>query len=207
MPSTSNYAVAAAALVAVGLGAGAYVAMTPSGDKYAECGGGVATGAASIGGPFTLTDHTGRSVTSADVIDKPTFVYFGYTFCPDVCPVDALNIAIAQDLLTEQGLETNSAFITIDPARDDVETLAGFVANLSPSMIGLTGSEDAIAEAAKAYRVYYQKAEGEDPEVYLMDHSAFIYLMDPTDGFLEVYRHGVTPEEIAESAACYVRAA
>ncbi|MEM7522397.1 MAG: SCO family protein, partial [Pseudomonadota bacterium] len=149
MPSTATYAIAAAVIAAGGLGVGGYFALSGSSD-FAECGSGVSTGTASIGGPFTLTDHTGARVTEADVIDKPTLVYFGYTFCPDVCPVDAAIMAQMDDILAERGHEVNTVFITVDPARDTPEILGDFVANLHPDMLGLTGSDEDIAAAAKA---------------------------------------------------------
>ncbi len=207
MPSTKVYAIAASALVVAGLGTGAWFALQ-GGAGLAECGGGgVATGAASIGGPFELVSETGATVTDADIIDRPTMVYFGYTFCPDVCPVDAANMAAAADILAEQGLDVGTAFITIDPARDTPAVLADFTDNLHPDMIGLTGSDEQIAAAAKAYRVFYQKAPGDDPAFYLMDHSAFGYLMTTGNRFLEVFRHGTSPTEMAEATACHLGAA
>lgn len=202
MPATRTYAIAASAVVVAGLGAGAWFAMQGSGPT--ECGGGLATGTASIGGPFTLVSELGETVTDAEVIDRPTLVYFGYTFCPDVCPVDAANMAAAADILAEDNQDIRTVFITIDPARDTPEVLADFTDNLHPDMIGLSGSDEQVAAAAKAYRAFYQRAPGDDEEFYLMDHSAFIYLMTPVDGFKEVFRHGVSPVEIAEKTACYI---
>ena len=205
MPSTQTYALAAAAIVVAGLGVGAFVAMSAD-DRFAECGGGMATGGATIGGPFTLVSETGETVTDADVITRPTLVYFGYTFCPDVCPVDVAVMAQAATILEENGAPVNTAFVTVDPARDTPEVVAGFTELMHPDMIGLTGSAEQIAAAAKAYKVYFQKAEGDDPEYYLMDHSAFIYLMAPDEGFLQVYRRGEAPEAIAENVGCFVDA-
>ena len=205
MLSTETFAIAASGLVAVGLAAGAYIAFSDS-DALAECGGGIATGAASIGGPFTLVDETGATVTDADIITRPTLVYFGYTFCPDVCPMDVAVMGQAASILDEGGRKINTAFVTIDPARDNVETVAEFTDAMHPEMVGLTGTDEQIAAAAKAYKVYYQKAESDDPEYYLMDHSAFIYLMAPEQGFLQVYRHGEAPEAVAESVGCFVDA-
>ena len=205
MPSTQTFALAASAIVAVGLGVGGYIAFS-GGTAFAECGGGMATGAATIGGPFTLVSETGETVTDTDVITRPTLMYFGYTFCPDVCPVDVAVMAQAASIAAENGDEVNTAFVTIDPARDTPEVVADFTELMHPDMIGLTGSEEQIAAAAKAYKVYYQKAESDDPEYYLMDHSAFIYLMAPGEGFLQVYRRGEAPEAIAENVGCFVDA-
>lgn len=208
MTATGRYAIAAAAFAAIGLGAGAWLTLSESGkdEIYASCNDSVVTGGATLGGPFELISETGATVTEAGVMTRPTFVYFGYTFCPDVCPVDAANMAQAVTLLAEQGASANIVFVTIDPARDTAEVLSEFTDALHPEMLGLTGSDEQIAAAAKAFRVYYNKAESDDPEYYLMDHSANIYLMGPGNEFLDFFRRGMTPEQMAETAACYVRA-
>ncbi len=205
MPSTTSLAVAASALVVAGLGAGAYFAFS-GGDAFAECGGGMATGAATIGGPFELVSETGATVTEADIITRPTLVYFGYTFCPDVCPTDVAVMAQAASILEENGTPVNTAFISVDPTRDTPEVVGEFTGLMHPDMVGLTGSEEQVSAAAKAYKVYFQKVEGDDPEYYLMDHSAFTYLMAPVEGFLQVYRHGEPAEAIAKNVACFVDA-
>lgn len=195
-------------LVALGLAvvsAGLFAVLRP-GDRFAACrgGGGGAVGA-DIGGPFELVDQDGRAVTDADLIDRPTLIYFGYTFCPDFCPTDTANMALAADLLAERGLSIRTVFVTIDPARDTPERMKAFVRNLHPEMVGLTGSPEAIAAAARAYRVYYARAD-EDPEFYIMDHSTFTYLMAPGAGLLDFFRHATPPEEMAERIACYAAA-
>ncbi|MEL7463462.1 MAG: SCO family protein [Pseudomonadota bacterium] len=206
MPSTATYAYVAAVTAAVGLSVGAFYAMSPSGD-FAECGGGLATGAASIGGPFTLVSETGETVTEADVIDKPTLLYFGYTFCPDVCPIDAAVMAQAGSILEERGHEVNRVFISFDPQRDTPEVLADFTDNLDEEMLGLTGSKEQIDAAVKAYRAYYNVVEGSgDDEFYLIDHTSFTYLMDPVEGLLTIFRTGDAPDAIADAAACYLDA-
>ncbi|PKP63879.1 MAG: SCO family protein [Alphaproteobacteria bacterium HGW-Alphaproteobacteria-8] len=196
--------IAAAAVIVAGGGVGAWLALS-GGDDFAQCREGGAVVGAQIGGPFTLTSGDGARVTDADVIDRPTLVYFGYTHCPDFCPTDAANMAAVVDLLAGQGVSVNAAFITIDPARDTPETLGRFTAQMHPDMVGLSGSAEDVAAAAKAYRVYYAKA-GDDPEFYLMDHSTFTYLMAPKVGFLDFFRHGEAPEAVAARVACYARA-
>lgn len=203
MPSTRFYAIAASALVVAGLGAGAWYALGGGGGD--NCGGGIATGGATVGGPFELVSETGETVTDKDVIDRPALVYFGYTFCPDVCPVDAAVMSQVADALGEAGHDVKTVFVTVDPERDTAEVLADFTDNLDPGMLGLTGSAEQIAAAAKAYRVYYAKAEGDDPDYYLMDHSAFTYLMAP-EGFLAVFRHGDPADAMIERAACHLDA-
>lgn len=200
-------AVLATAVVAVSLAVGGYFAFRPSdGDPFIDCRrGSVAAGAGSIGGPFTLTGTDGRRVTETDVITRPTLVYFGYTFCPDICPMDAARNALVVADLAEQGVDVGDIFITIDPDRDTQEEVESFTDAIDPTMVGLTGSTEDIAAAAKAYKVYYRKS-GDDPEYYLMDHSTFTYLMDPEAGFLEFYPSDTAPEEMAESVACFTEA-
>lgn len=160
-----------------------------------------------IGGPFDLVDHTGQPVTQDDVITGPTLLYFGYTFCPDVCPVDVARNAVAIEILEEDmGHLVTPVFVTIDPARDTVAELADFVAYQHPRMVGLTGTRAAIDAAAKEYRVFYQKQDTEEAEFYLMDHSTFSYLMFPELGFVEFFRNDLSPEQMAERIACFVEA-
>jgi protein SCO1/2 len=201
---TRIIAIAAAAAVLVGLAVGGFLAFRgPAGDVFADCrrnsvGGGVAT----IGGPFSLTDAAGATVTEAEAITGPTLVYFGYAFCPDICPTDLSRNAIAAETLAGDGLDIGQVFITIDPERDTPEVIGGFTGSIDPKLLGLTGSAEAIKTAADAYRVFYRKA-GDDPEFYLMDHSTFTYLMAPEAGFLEFYPSDMTPEALAESASCF----
>ncbi|MGM0583767.1 MAG: SCO family protein [Pseudomonadota bacterium] len=198
-------AVAGAVVVAAGLGYGLWKAFGPGeADPFADCRTTtVAGGGMELGGPFELTAHTGERMTSEEVIDGPTLLYFGYTFCPDVCPFDTSDMAMATEILEERGIEVTPVFITIDPARDTPEALSDFVGALHPRMIGLTGSAEEIAAAARAWKVYYAKA-GDDPQDYLMDHSTFTYLAAPGHGFLEVFRRETTPEEMADRVQCFV---
>jgi len=166
-----------------------------------DCGGGAVAGAA-IGGPFELVDDTGKTVTDADVITEPSIIYFGYTFCPDMCPIDSARNAIATDILEEQGISATPIFVTIDPLRDTVEIVEEYVDVFHPKMIGLTGSEEQVHAAAATYRVAYSKAD-DDPEYYLMNHSIFSYFVTPEDGFVDFFRSEATPEQVAERIACH----
>ena len=163
----------------------------------------VAGGAGSIGGPFELVDHTGRTVTDADFADRPVLLYFGYTFCPDVCPLDTARNAQAVDLLAERGLEVTPVFISVDHQRDTIEALAEFVRFMHPEMIGLTGSEEQIRNAARAYRMYFAIQDTDD-DFYLIDHSTFSYLLLPGHGFVEVIRRDQSPEQVADTVACFI---
>lgn len=205
-------AIAAAAIAVAGLGA-MYVAglgEADSEDRFAQCRASkLAGGTAQIGGPFALVSETGETVTDADVIDKPTLIYFGYTFCPDICPLDAARNAAAVDLLEERGHMVKPVFISIDPKRDTPEVMAEFTDYLHPRMLGLTGSEEQVRAASKAYRTYYQAQEPEEgaEEFYLVDHSTMSYLSLPGHGFVEFFRRDVTPEQMADRIACFADAA
>ena len=158
-----------------------------------------------IGGPFELINSAGETVTDRDVITAPSLVYFGYTFCPDVCPLDVARNATAIDILDERGIEATPIFITIDPARDTPEVVGDFAANFHPRMIGLTGSDAQVAAASLAYRTVYSKAD-DDPDYYLMQHSTYSYLVLPEVGFVEFFRQVDSPEKVADTIACFAAA-
>ncbi|WP_050527098.1 SCO family protein [Pseudorhodobacter aquimaris] len=201
------YAGVAIAAVSALLGGTAYwVYSNQSGNQFAECRGGQVGGAA-IGGPFTLVDHTGKTVTDADVITKPTLIYFGYTFCPDVCPLDNARNAEAVDILEEMGMDVTPVFITIDPKRDTPEVMAEFADIMHPKMIGLTGSPEQVKAASQAYKTYF-KSHDDDPndEYYLVDHSTFTYLVLPQSGFADFFKRDVTADEMAQRVACFINA-
>lgn len=204
--STGLYAGVAALAVAALLG-GTYWAIqsAQTDDVFAECRGG-AVGGGAIGGPLTLLDGQGQTVTDAEIFTKPTLVYFGYTFCPDVCPLDNQRNAEAVDILDENGLDVQPAFISVDPARDTPEVVRDFAANLHPKMIGLTGSEEQVKVASQAYKTYYKKQDSTD-EFYLVDHSTFTYLVLPKHGFVEFFKREDTASDMAARTACFVEKA
>jgi len=175
-------------------------------DAMSACRGGQVAGG-DIGGPFTLVDENGATVSEADVFVAPTIVYFGYTFCPDVCPMDSQRNAFALEVLEDRGIIANAAFITIDPARDTVDVVREFTDNFHPRMIGLTGTQDQIDVAVRAWRVLAQKDDSGDPDFYLMNHSTLSYLAMPDIGFVEYFNNDATPEEMADTVACFVEAA
>ena len=174
-------------------------------DQFADCRtSAVAGGSAAIGGPFELVDHKGRTVTEQDVIVEPSLIYFGYTFCPDVCPFDTVRNAEAIDLLAAKDLSATPIFISIDPERDTPEALDAYVENIHPKMVGLTGTEEQVKAASNAYRTYY-KRHNDDPEYYIVDHSTQTYLMLPEHGFVEFFNRNTSAEQIAETAACFIK--
>jgi protein SCO1/2 len=175
-------------------------------DPFAQCRAStVAGGAGQIGGPFTLVDKDGQQVTDADVITEPSRIYFGYTFCPDVCPFDTVRNADAVDILAQKGQSATPVFIPIAPERDTPEAVGEFASNLHPKMVGLTGSAEQIKAASRAYRTYYNKQDG-DPNYYLVDHSTFTYLVLPEHGFVEYFRRDLSAEDMAEQVSCFVDA-
>ena len=156
-----------------------------------------------IGGPFELVNAAGETVTDADVITEPTLIYFGYTFCPDVCPLDTARNAEAVDVLAARGLSVTPVFITVDPERDTPEIVGDFAYNLHEKMIGLTGTPQQTDAASKAYRTYY-KAHDKSDEFYLVDHSTFTYLVMPEHGFVEFFRRDVSADAMADRVGCFV---
>ena len=202
---TKYYAGAAALAVVAGLGI-TYVLTLGSGDgdQFAQCrASAIAGGPGELGGPFTLVSETGETVTDADVLDKPALLYFGYTFCPDVCPLDTVRNADAVDILAEDGFDVRPIFISIDPERDTPEALDDFTANIHPEMLGLTGSQEQVAAASKAYKTYFKRQETGD-EYYLVDHSTFSYLTLPGHGFVEFFRRDLSPQALADRTKCFL---
>jgi len=204
---TRIYAIAAAAVL-LALLAGLWVStlFRAEGDAFAQCREGAVAGQDTIGGPFTLVDETGATVTSDEVLDEPALIYFGYTFCPDICPYDTARNVEAVELLEERGLTVKPIFISVDPQRDTPEVLADFTDNMHPRLLGLTGSEEQVKAASQAYRTYYRKQEG-DPDYYLVDHSTFTYLTLPGTGFVDFFRRDATPEQMAERVQCFIDSA
>ena len=151
-----------------------------------------------IGGPFTLVDQDDRPFSSDQLKGKPTLIYFGYTFCPDVCPTSLLLMETAMEQLgPETFKKVNLVFITVDPERDTPKLLKGYVTNFGTTFIGLTGTRDQVAAAARAYRVYFQKVPGKDGSPYLMDHSSIVYLLDRNGRFVTHFTHEAKAEAIA----------
>ena len=185
---------------------------------------GKAAQALSIGGPFSLVDQTGKPVTDKDFRGKFLLVFFGYTYCPDICPTELQIISQAMDALGAAGEIVQPIFVTVDPERDTPEVMADYVGNFHPRLLGLTGTGDQVAAAAKAYRVYFSKfypppetlsgeseagrvtvGKDEDNSEYFMNHSAIIYLMGPDGRFREFFSHGTSPDEMAGKIRRHLR--
>lgn len=192
-----NFKLAAAAISAlVAGGSMAYLlvgAPTPGTLRQGES---VTTGKALIGGPFNLIDQSGKNVTDKDFRGRYLLVFFGYTFCPDVCPSGLQVISAALDQLGTEADKITPVFISIDPARDTPEKMGAYVKSFHPRMIGLTGSPADVAAAIKAYRVYAKKVpDDRNPADYTMDHSSVVYLMGPT-GELATFAAEITKPDV-----------
>lgn len=157
-----------------------------------------------IGGEFSLTNHKGMPVTDKDFLGKYMIVYFGYTYCPDVCPMDLQIMADAIRLLSPEELEqVNPVFISIDPERDTVDVMAEYVNYFHEAMIGLTGTNEQVDAIKKAYRVYAAKAD--DSEDYLVDHTSYTYFMDKEGTLLKHFNHGEDPEMMATTMSSFIQ--
>lgn len=164
-------------------------------------------GLPTIGGAFSLADHNGKAVTDQDFRGQYLLVYFGYTFCPDVCPTSLSAMAAALDQVAKPiEAKITPIFITVDPERDSQDVLKSYVANFHPRMIGLTGSDEQIKDVARKYRVYFQKADQGKDAAYLMDHSSIVYLMGPDGRFIAHFSHTTPPEQMAETITKAVQA-
>ena len=191
---------AAAALVAVTAMALGVLAIRATAPHRAEV-----EAAVPIGGPFTLVDGDGRTVTRADFLGAPMLVTFGYTHCPDVCPTTLHLMAVALDALGPDGEAISPVFITVDPERDTPEVVRDYVRHFHARLTGLTGSVEQAAAAARAWRVTARKAPLEDGD-YLMDHTSLIYLMDAGGAYVAHFGHGADPAAVAARLAGHLKA-
>jgi protein SCO1/2 len=159
----------------------------------------VATGETfKLGGPFALTDQNGATRTAQDFHGKYMLVFFGYTYCPDVCPTTLAVIKSALDMMGSRADRIVPLFITVDPKRDTPEKLKAYLSSFGPRFVGLTGEDKAIASVAKEYRVYYKIRPSENGGDYAVDHSGVVYLMDPGGAFIANYSLETSPEEMAQ---------
>jgi len=190
-----NWVLVGSILLAGMLGA-APVAHAQSERSAGELMDAVMWGKESIGGPFSLVDHTGKPRTDADFRGKLILVYFGFSFCPDVCPTDLMAIGQAVDKLGPGGDEVQPLFVTVDPDRDTSAHLADYVPFFHSRLLGLTGNAAQVREAARLYRVYYAKVTIEGAAEYTIDHSGFIYLMDRDGKYLGFFPPGTPPDRM-----------
>ena len=196
-------------LVAALLAASAVLWLRPDGLSGAiDSVAGLATpGSVQVGGPFTLVDQTGRTVTDATWRGRWMLIYFGYTYCPDVCPTELQTIAATLEALGKQAEHVVPIFITVDPERDTPGQMAEYVRLFDDRLVGLTGTPEQIAAVARAYRVYYAKVTPKEATTYLMDHTSFLYLMGPDGRLQTLFRPGTSAQDIAASVRSRLAAA
>lgn len=173
-------------------------------DAFFACRSGNVAGGA-IGGAFELVDQTGKTVTSQQIFTKPALIYFGYTSCLDVCPLDNARNVEAAGLLAAQGIDVTPVFISVDPARDTPAVLAAYSANFGDTMTSLTGSADQVKVVADAFKVYYKVPDNATGK-YEVDHTILTYLMLPKIGFADFFQRETTAKEMADKVACFVKA-
>jgi len=166
-----------------------------------------ATGTALIGGSFTLVDQNGKTVTDRDFRGKYMLIFFGFTHCPDICPAELQVMSAALDALGPKADDVVPIFVTLDPGRDTPEAVGAYVKNFGKTFVGLTGSPTAIANAANAYRVAYQKFEYKDKDGnygYSIDHAALVYLMDKDGKYLVHFSYGSPATKMTETMRRYL---
>lgn len=180
--------------LAIGLGVGWYqiqmqnarvVNMGPTGEPS---GSGMAIAGLNVGGSFSLVNDQGEAVTEEDYADHYKLVFFGFTFCPDICPTELQKITNVMNKLGDQAEMVQPLFITIDPMRDTPEVLDQYLDSFHPEIVGLTGTEPQVDIAIKNYKVFATKVESEELSDYTMDHSSFTYLMSPDNKLISIYR-------------------
>jgi protein SCO1/2 len=175
-------------------GAAVLLITTPQGGQPVQ-----SSGTALVGGPFSLVGADGKPVTDRDFRGRYMLIFFGFTHCPDICPAELQVIAQALEQLGDKAKNVVPIFITLDPERDTPEAMGNYLKSFGPNFVGLTGSPEAIAAAAKAYRVSYAKVEDKESAAdYGVDHSALVYLMDPKGRYVTHFSYGLSAAQMAE---------
>jgi protein SCO1/2 len=172
-------------------------------------GGGDAGGGANIGGPFTLVNAQGKTVRAADFDGQYRLIYFGYTYCPDICPTTLVDMTRGLEKLAEnapaKAKRIKPIFISVDPQRDDVPAVRAYIENFHPRFAGLTGSPQQVKAAANAFHVFYEKVKQDRPEgEYLVNHSSYIYLLGPDGRYIDHFKHTTAADKLAEALATKV---
>ena len=156
------------------------------------------SGVALVGGPFQMVNQNGATVTEKDFAGKPMMIFFGYTYCPDVCPTELQIMSAALDQLGDKAADVQPVFVTIDPERDTAPVIKSYLESFGPRWTGLTGTPEQVQSMAKAWHVFYEKRENkESPKDYLMDHSSFIFLMGADGKFLKHFSYTTDVNQLA----------
>lgn len=154
---------------------------------------------------FSLVDHQGRAVTEKTYRGKWLLVFFGYTSCPDICPMTLYDIALAQKALDEEADRIQPIYISVDPERDTVDVLAKYIPSFGPSIVGLTGEPEQVKQTAQSFRVYYEKvAIPGKPGAYTIDHQSYLYLIRPDGEFETVFPHGMSVDRMTKALRLYI---
>ena len=158
------------------------------------------SGVALIGGPFEMVNQNGNKVTEKDFAGKPMLLFFGYTYCPDVCPTELQIMSTTLDQLGDQAKNVQPVFVTIDPERDTPAVLKNYLDSFGPRWTGLTGTPDQVRNIARVWHVFYEKRDNKDaPTDYLMDHSSFIFLMGPDGKFIKHFNYTTDSKALGEA--------
>ena len=184
----------------VALSAAAMVYLVPQGGQLGSQSG--RQGATSaVGGPFTLVNQDGKTVTERDFAGAPHLVFFGFTHCPDVCPTTLQQVSDVLKALGPKADKLKVAFVTVDPERDTPEALKTYLSSFDPRIVGLTGTPEQVSAAVKAYRGYARKVPGGSADDYVMEHTALVYVMDARNDFLGALNLARPPQETASELA------
>lgn len=160
--------------------------------------------ASDFGGPFTLQNHLGENITHKDYEGQYRLIYFGFTYCPAICPTELQRMATILKELGTQGDVITPLFITVDPERDSVSVMKNYVEMFHPRLIGLTGTPAQIDEAKKSYKIYAAKVQDETMSDYTMDHSSFIYFMDKDNNLLRIFKSSDSIEDMTQIIKHYL---
>ena len=155
------------------------------------------SGEALVGGPFEMINQSGETVTEADFRGRHTLIFFGFTYCPDVCPLTLEIIGAAMDELGPLSEQVQPVFVTVDPERDTPAVLADYLSYFGDNIVGLTGTPAQVADMLSTYRVYAAKTGDVESEDYLMDHSTIVYLMGPDGRFMTHFSQITSPQDLA----------
>ncbi len=157
-----------------------------------------------FGGPFSLTGHTGKTITEKTYAGQYKLMYFGFTFCPAICPTELSKMTAALNVLGEDAKKIQPIFVTVDPERDTVQKMKSYVELFHPSLVGLTGTPDQISSMLKSYKIFAAKVDDPNLTEYTMDHSSFIYLMAPDGRLLHIFKIGDNADVMATTIRAWL---